>query len=206
MQRKATLASRTQGREPQFNLFEMPRARAPHGPALYFKMKAMVQAHPDVLRAYKADFYVHDRRKIRTMQAGERWIWVLRRNGTILFPVGVGQAPTWVTHWLDEGQPTMTFLVTVTANHWDGTVQEVSVQQARELAHEPPPKGLVAWHLSMFGVTLVREGVEIAQASRISDRVVVTADNALVGSFPSWKEAAGELERRFGPMPPTVGA
>lgn len=181
--------------------------RKPSAPALYLKLKELVKQNPNLLQAYRRDFYVHDRRSLRTMKTGERWLWVLRRHGTCLFPIGVGQKPVWVTHWLDQDGPSCkTFLINISAEPGDGTVVEVNHQRARDLANEPPPKGIVAWQPTMFGMLLVRDGHEVAKAQSWNDAIVISAGSVILDRCRSWLDAYAFLERLYGPKPPGVCA
>lgn len=175
--------------------------------ALYQKMKTFVLANPDLLAGYQRDFHVHDRRAIRRMKTGQRWLWVLRTNGTVLFPIGVGQNPIWVTHWFQDGTAgsVRTFLITVTADGCDGTVRAVSREQALALVQEPAPKGMVVWQPDMFGVTVVRDGREIGRIERVNHRIVARLPG-VDGSFESWTAAKEAVERHLGPVSPMVCA
>ncbi|WP_448205390.1 hypothetical protein [Azospirillum sp. sgz302134] len=180
---------------------------------LYRKLEAIKDAHPHLLAAYKRDFLVHDRRKIRSFKPGERWLWLLRNYGTIMFPIGAGQNPIWVTHHLAEYPQAVVALITVTEAttalpvRVDGTVQLITHDKAMRLAKEPPPKDRVVMQPALFGARLERNGHEIGSVTRYNDTLSVTFEGAGLGGFKDWTAALAAIEAKAGhPLGPVVGA
>ena len=125
------------------------------------------QGYPEMVKAYIADITEHDLNVCLSMKAGDRWLWMLRDCGTVMFPIAQGQLPGWATYWLDErqghGQTIVPFLITVTKDQGlDGTVRPITHERAIKLANEPPPPGFVYWRSdSPFKMTYVAGGKEL---------------------------------------------
>lgn len=172
---------------------------------LYQKLKATATSNPDLLVSGKNDLLVHDRRAIRGMRTGEQWLWVLRRYGTLFYPVAAGQHPDWVIASLKEAG-SKAFLVTITADGRDGEIQEVSVDRAVELARMPAPKGRICLQPGIGEATLHLDGAPIGNVRSVNGMKIVTIGWELLGRFASWALAEKAITDRFGPLAPTVKA
>lgn len=168
--------------------------------SIYRQLVRIADARPDLLRSFRTDLTVHDHKACETMQPGQRWLWVLRRDGTQLFPVGEGQAPVLITHWLDANPECAAYLITPTESGGkSGKVNRTSHDRARELAHEPPPKGKLCWRQSMWSATLIRDGLELAKVSNTTGRGwhAYVGRSPIGGPFPDHLTAQAEVMKHF---------
>jgi hypothetical protein len=106
---------------------------------IYEQLEAIAADHPELLRHYRADLTTHDRRVLEDVQAGTKWLWILRRCGTTLFPLHDNVGPLWATYWLDgsPGREKGTLAFHISMGHGGhGTVTPISHDQAKAYARE----------------------------------------------------------------------
>jgi len=169
---------------------------------IYEQLQAIAERHPALLVSNKTDLTVHDRRSTRGMVAGQRWIWILYRLGTQLFPVGEGQDPVFVEHWIREDPRCLTFLIRVGADGAD--ICSIPHEAALALAREPAPKGVVCWQPLLCGSRLLKDGVEIARLEAVNASYWLMDGDTVVDRFRSRGEAVIMAERIYGPRRPVV--
>lgn len=168
--------------------------------SIYRQLVKIADARPDLLQSFRTDLTVHDQKACATMQPGERWLWVLRTCGTQVFPVGHGQEPVLITHWLEANPECVVYLITPTEPDGQaGTVKRISHDKARELAREPPPRGMLCWREGPWSATLTQDGRELAKVSNMTGRGwhAYVGREPIGGSFPDHLTAKAEVMKHF---------
>lgn len=168
-------------------------------PTLYEQLQAIAEAHPDRLVAYSDDLHVIDRSILAEAEAGQEFVWLLRRHGTELFPLRRAREPESVTFWLQDGVLAYHLLASAAAGA-SGSTKPITHAQAAALAALPPPKGASFWVPTGFALSLRRDGVELGRISNMSgqgwDAVIGPSSVAGgLGRFESSAEARAAVER-----------
>lgn len=106
---------------------------------IYAQLKAISDANPDWLGAYRADLTTHDKRSCMAMKPGERWLWLIREDGTHLYPLTGEHDPEWLTFWISGpggyGKRVACLIRSEGKGH--GTVERIKLEDAERLANEP---------------------------------------------------------------------
>lgn len=167
--------------------------------SIYEQLLALADARPALLTSFREDLTEHDQRTCRNMQPGDRWLWLLRRNGTQLMPVGQGHDAVLVTHWLEVEPECRAYLLTPTqANGEAGNVAAISHARARKLAFEPPPEDQLCWRDGMWSAVLVRGGCELGKVSNMTGRGWhAYVGRTMIGLFSDHLTAKAEVMKRF---------
>jgi hypothetical protein len=168
-------------------------------PTLYETLCAIAESFPDRLVAYSDDLHKIDRSILEESEAGQEFVWLLRRHGTELFPLRRARDPESVTFWLQDGVLAYHLRVSSAAGA-SGTAKPVTHAQASALAALPPPRGASFWAPAGFALCLRRDGIELGRVSNMSGQGwdAVLGPSSLTGAlgrFESSSEACAAVER-----------
>ncbi|WP_152966556.1 hypothetical protein [Gulbenkiania mobilis] len=109
-----------------------------HHEKLFAKMQAYIESGDAPIQGYQVDFYKYDREHLaQTAFPGMRYLWVVRRYGTHLIPVGLHECnAAYIEAAIHAGSAsvdTVFFDVRVRADG-DGFFKPITRQQAQDLA------------------------------------------------------------------------
>lgn len=114
---------------------------------LYAQLKAIADAYPDLLRAYRTDLTVHDKRTCMAMEPGEHWLWLIWEHGTHLYPLTGEHDPVWITYWNSGtggyGKRVACLIRSEGKGH--GTVERIKLEDAERLANESWKERVRQW-------------------------------------------------------------
>lgn len=168
-------------------------------PSLYEQLCAIAESHPDRLVAYSDDLHKIDRSILETAEAGQEYVWLLRRHGTELFPLRRAHDAVSVTFWLQDGVLAYHLRATAAVGA-TGTAKPVTHAQAAALAALPPPKGARLWVPAGFALVLRCDGAELGRVSNMSGQGwdAVLGPSSITGGlgrFESSTEACAAVDR-----------
>lgn len=108
-------------------------------PPLFAMMARIVRASTDALRAYRADFWLHDQYTLLyATRPGDEFVWIVRDAGTELFRLYQGDSSVAVSYWLSpEHSCNRAYHVVCADTPGFGTVTPVTRERAVELARLP---------------------------------------------------------------------
>ena len=106
---------------------------------IFEKMAAFIASPECVLEGYEVDFHKYDKQHLeQTIFQGMQYLWVVRRYGTHLVPVGLhprnAEDIEAVISTAAMSGAHQCFEVSITTADGDGVLRQISVQQARDLA------------------------------------------------------------------------
>jgi len=111
---------------------------------IYDRLSAIAESkrNEGYLSAYANDLHVHDRATLERAEPTQRFLWILRENGTALFPIAIGHDSAWATYWFRDSYSIrvkpLCYLIDPSARN---PVRAIDYDRAERLAKEPAPDG-----------------------------------------------------------------
>lgn len=114
---------------------------------IYAQLKAIADANPDLLLVHRTNLTTNDKRSCMAMKPGERWLWLLREDGTHLYPLTGELDPVWFTFWISGpgGYGKLVTCLIRSEGKGHGTVERIKLEDAERLANESWKERVRKW-------------------------------------------------------------